>query len=183
MSQNIPKPSSSSPIALITGASKGIGLGCARALSDHGFRIALHYRSDPELAQSVAETLGFSQTFRYDLTDEGAPAALVEEVSGRMGTVSVLVNNAGYNKDSILVTAQLEDYEHIFATNVRAALLLSKAVSKPMIKQKKRPHHQHHLYRRSPWSSRPGYLLGLQSFSNRTDTKHSCRVRSFWHLM
>lgn len=136
MSQNIPKPSSSSPIALITGASKGIGLGCARALSDHGFRIALHYRSDPELAQSVAETLGFSQTFRYDLTDEGAPAALVEEVSGRMGTVSVLVNNAGYNKDSILVTAQLEDYEHIFATNVRAALLLSKAVSKPMIKQK-----------------------------------------------
>ena len=126
-----------SPVALITGASKGIGRGCALALSKAGFSVAIHYRSKESMAQELKDTLpGTSEIFHADLSKEEESENLVKKVQENMGTISVLINNAGVARDGILPTAKPEDLELIFNTNFRAAFLLSKLVCKPMMKQR-----------------------------------------------
>lgn len=125
-----------SAVALVTGASKGIGRGCAEALHRAGFRVALHYRSDSALARKLQSTLPGSELFQHDLSQDENCQQLVKQVQQSMGTISVLVNNAGVSRDAILPTARAEDLELIFQTNFRAAFLLSKLVCRPMMKQR-----------------------------------------------
>lgn len=123
-------------VALITGASRGIGEACARALRADGFSIALHYRRDDELAARICAEIGAAEPFKADLKDSAACEALVKQVKAKFGRIDVLVNNAGMVKDQILPFARLEDFQELVDVNLRAVFIVSKFVSKQMIRQK-----------------------------------------------
>jgi len=125
-------------VALVTGGSRGIGAACAIALGRAGYRVAVHYRSDEDAARQVVQDIGEGQAvaFRFDLTMEGACAELVKAVKAELGSLDVLVNNAGLSIDQILPLAKPSDFDLLLNTNLKPVFLLAKAASRIMIKQK-----------------------------------------------
>ena len=128
--------SSEKKVAIVTGASKGIGAACALALDKAGYRVAIHFRSKPELAESLQNEMPDSEAFQYDLSENGACDALIKDVVKTMGGVDVLVNNAGISIDQLITFAKPEDFDKIIATNLKPVFLLSKLASKKMIRKK-----------------------------------------------
>ena len=124
-------------VALVTGGSKGIGAGCALALAHAGFRLAIHYRSGEAEAHALAKQLpGEPKVFGADLTSPGACEDLVKRVKAELGSLDVLVNNAGISIDQILPFAKADDLDLMMATNLKPVFLLSKFAGKQMIRQK-----------------------------------------------
>lgn len=123
-------------VALVTGASKGIGKACAMVLASQGYRVAIHFRSNPELAKAVQAELPGSEIFQFDLSEDGACEALIKEVTAKMGGIDVLVNNAGISIDQLITFAKITDFDKILSTNLRPVFLLSKLASKKMIRKK-----------------------------------------------
>lgn len=123
-------------IALVTGAAKGIGAACAVELAKNGFRIALHYRSNPELAEALCKELPGSLPFQYDLSQDGACEALIKEIKEKMGPIDVLVNNAGISIDQVITFAKPEEFQKILETNLVPTFKLTKFASKMMIRKK-----------------------------------------------
>ena len=123
-------------VALVTGASRGIGEACARALRADGFRIALHYRRDEQLAARICAELGEAVAFKADLRDSDACEGLVKSVKKEFSRIDVLVNNAGMAKDQILPFARLDDFSEMVEVNLKPVFLLSKLTAKMMIRQK-----------------------------------------------
>jgi 3-oxoacyl-[acyl-carrier protein] reductase len=125
-------------VALVTGASRGIGAACALALGQAGYKVALHYRGNEDAARAVAAQLpdGMAKTFRFDLTDSQACQDLIKVVKEEMGGLDVLVNNAGVAIDQILAFAKAEDFDTLIATNLKPVFLLSKFAAKQMLRQK-----------------------------------------------
>ena len=123
-------------VALVTGASRGIGRACAQILGKAGFRIAIHYSSRADLALSLAEELNDSMVFQADLTVATECQELIKTVREKMGSIDVLVNNAGMAIDQVIALAKPDDFEKVIALNLKAVFLLCKAVSKVMIRQR-----------------------------------------------
>jgi len=126
----------SQKIALVTGASRGIGAACAKALGEAGYRVAVHYRGSEDKAQAVAASLPDAKLFRSDLAASGACQELIKAVKDEMGSLDVLVNNAGIAIDQILMLAKPEDFDKLLATNLKPVFLLSKFGSKAMLRQR-----------------------------------------------
>jgi 3-oxoacyl-[acyl-carrier protein] reductase len=123
-------------IALVTGASRGIGAACAVALGKAGYKVAVHYRSQEDQARQVSAAIPGSMPIKMDLSQEGACEQLVKLVRDEMGGLDVLVNNAGMSLDALLPFAKPEDFDQLVATNLRPVFLLSKYASKQMIRRK-----------------------------------------------
>lgn len=123
-------------VALVTGASKGIGKACAMALSKAGYRVAVHFRSQPELAAALCAELPGSEAFQFDLALPGACQDLVKQVKEKMGSLDVLVNNAGVAIDQIVAFAKEEDLDTLLKTNLKPVFLTTKFASKIMIRQR-----------------------------------------------
>lgn len=126
----------SNKVALVTGASRGIGRACAQALSKDGYKIAIHYRSGEDAAISLAKEIGEAKTFQADLANEDDCKNLVKQVKQDMGRIDVLVNNAGMSIDQVITFAKPDDFDKILSVNLKPVFLLSKLVTKVMIKQK-----------------------------------------------
>lgn len=119
-------------VALVTGASRGIGAACAHALAAQGAVLALAARSVDDLRVLSDELPGESTTFPSDLGMAGAATELAERVLGTHGRVDVLVNNAGHGLNRRSQRLTEEDIDGLFALNVRAPLLLAGAVGPGM---------------------------------------------------
>ena len=115
----------SRPIALITGATSGIGEATAYRLQARDYVVFATGRNPPALDTLRSRGL---QARALDVTDEGAVARLVEEIHTDYGGVDVLVNNAGFGFSSPLEQVALSDLRTVFETNVVAMLHLSQAV-------------------------------------------------------
>jgi 3-oxoacyl-[acyl-carrier protein] reductase len=102
-------------VALVTGAGKGIGAACCRALADAGFRVAVHYRSSAAAAEELAAKLPDAFALRADLAVPAEIDALVAELKERAGRVDVLVNNAGLNHNGLTPAMKLEQYDEVAA--------------------------------------------------------------------
>jgi len=125
-----------SKVAIVTGASRGIGSACAIELGKAGYKVVVHYRGSEDRAREVAEQIPNSLLARYDLTEEGACQELIKFVKTEAGSIDVLVNNAGISIDQILPFAKPDDFSNLLDTNLKPVFLLSKFASKQMMRNK-----------------------------------------------
>lgn len=123
-------------IALVTGGSGGIGAACVRALAKSGHKVAVHYRSGEEAANSLCKEFDNCKAFQADLSAEGEAEALLKKIREEFGGLDILVNNAGRTADQVLTFAKPTDFDELIATNLKPVFLLSKFGSKMMIRQK-----------------------------------------------
>jgi 3-oxoacyl-[acyl-carrier protein] reductase len=115
-------------IALVTGASGGIGRRIAERLADAGATVALHYATHAEPAEELAATLERAATFGADLSDPEAPDRLVDEVEGAFGPIDVLVANHGMSQIARLDEVDAAAFDAMLAVNLRAPFLLARRV-------------------------------------------------------
>jgi 3-oxoacyl-[acyl-carrier protein] reductase len=129
------------PIALVTGASRGIGRAIAVDLARNGFDIALFGRDEAALAETQAAVRGAREGARAaihvcDAADRDATEKAVAEVLSGVGRIDVAVANAGQSKDGLILRFQPADLDRLLDVNLKSAFYLCAAVSKPMLKQK-----------------------------------------------
>jgi 3-oxoacyl-[acyl-carrier protein] reductase len=124
-------------VALVTGATGGIGEGIARALHAQGAAVAITGRREAELAR-VAEALGGERVLvaPADLADPAAPAALVETVEGALGSLDILVNNAGFTRDMLALRMGDADWNAVLEVDLNAPFRLCRAALRGMMKKR-----------------------------------------------
>jgi 3-oxoacyl-[acyl-carrier protein] reductase len=126
-------------VALVTGASQGIGRACAMALAESGAQLALCARNEEKLAGVVNELASKgaqSAAFRMDVSDEGSVKAAVKSAIERFGKIDILINNAGITKDTLLMRMKRADWDSVIQTNLTGAFLCTQAVISSMLKQR-----------------------------------------------
>ncbi|MGK7395571.1 MAG: 3-oxoacyl-[acyl-carrier-protein] reductase [Candidatus Cyclobacteriaceae bacterium M3_2C_046] len=127
-------------IALITGASKGIGNAIAKTFAEHGAHVAFTYLSSVEKGQALEKELtekGIkSKGYRSDASDFKAADELINQVIADFGQLDILVNNAGITKDNLLMRMTEEMWDQVMTINLKSMFNTVKAVTRPFMKQK-----------------------------------------------
>ena len=124
-------------IALITGASQGIGRATALRLAANGAHVALAARNLEKLAEVAAEIAaagGTAKAFALDVASEDSIKSSVKEVIAHFGRVEILVNNAGITRDILALRMKRHDWDDVLTTNLKGAFLLTQALLQPMMK-------------------------------------------------
>ncbi|MCW3102294.1 MAG: beta-ketoacyl-ACP reductase [Bacteroidetes bacterium] len=128
-------------VALITGASRGIGRGIALRFAEQGANVAFTYLSSVEKGEALAKELEAygikAKGYRSDAADFKAAEELVNNVVADFGTVDILVNNAGITRDTLLMRMSEQQWDEVMNANLKSVFNLTKAVQKPMLKQRK----------------------------------------------
>ncbi len=125
-------------VALVTGASRGIGRAIAAKLAAQGATVvgAARERNAAGTVDEITAAGGKAEVASADVGDAAAIEALVTATLDRHGRIDILVNNAGIAKDQLLLRMKREDWDAVIATNLTAAFALTQAVLKPMIRQR-----------------------------------------------
>jgi 3-oxoacyl-[acyl-carrier protein] reductase len=126
-------------VALVTGASQGIGRTCALALADAGASVAAAARNQEKLAEVTAEIRshgGTAAAFAMDVAIEEQVKAAVKSAIEQFGKVDILVNNAGITRDQLVMRMKRADWDAVLTTNLTGAHLCAQAVVGSMLKQR-----------------------------------------------
>jgi 3-oxoacyl-[acyl-carrier protein] reductase len=127
-------------VAIVTGASRGIGKAIALALATEGASVAVNYASSSTAAEAVVAEIiamgGQAIALQADVSQPEAVENFVKAVMEKWGKIDVLVNNAGITKDTLLLRMGLEEWQAVINLNLTGVFLCTKAVSKIMLKQK-----------------------------------------------
>ncbi|QHN65138.1 3-oxoacyl-[acyl-carrier-protein] reductase [Bergeyella cardium] len=126
-------------VAIITGATRGIGRGIAEVFAKEGAKIAFTYAGSVDKAQSLEKELSALtkiKGYQSDASDFDAAQKLVDEVLTEFGQIDIVVNNAGITRDNLLLRMGKEDWDTIIKVNLDSVFNLTKAVIKPMMKAK-----------------------------------------------
>src|SRR5664280_3255884 len=126
-------------IALVTGASQGIGRACALVLAESGAKVALCARNQEkleQLAEEIGGKGGEAAVFKMDVVKEEEIKAGVKAAIVRFGKIDILVNNAGITRDQLIMRMKRADWDDVINTNLTAPFLLIQAVIGSMLKQR-----------------------------------------------
>jgi 3-oxoacyl-[acyl-carrier protein] reductase len=125
-------------VALVTGASRGIGRSIALALAARGATVVAGARDDHarEVVEEISRGGGRAEAVTMDVTDRAQVEAVTAATLQRSGRIDVLVNNAGTTRDNLVVRMKREDWDTVLATNLTAAFTCTQVVLKPMLKQR-----------------------------------------------
>jgi len=127
-------------VALITGASRGIGKGIAQKFAGHGANIAFTYLSSDEKAKALEKELEASgvkvKAYKSDAADYKSAEELINSVVTDFGTIDVLVNNAGITRDGLLMRMSEENWDDVLKTNLKSVFNTVKAIQRTMLKQR-----------------------------------------------
>jgi len=126
-------------IALVTGASQGIGRACAVELARAGSTVVLAARNEAKLAEAVKEIEdagGQAAALALDIANEESIKAAAKTVLERCGKVEILVNNAGITRDDVLPRMKRADWDDVLNTNLTGVFLLTQALIRPMLKNR-----------------------------------------------
>ncbi len=127
-------------MALVTGASRGIGAVIARRLAGDGARVAVNYQTSEEAAQQVVQGIsdagGEAVVMSGDVSKEKDADALVKSVIEQWGRIDILVNNAGITRDRLLVRMTPDDWDRVLEVNLRGAFLCTKYVMPHLIRRR-----------------------------------------------
>ena len=126
-------------IAIITGASRGIGKGIVRSFIDQGCSIAFTYISNKEAAEDLLNEFSSEvkiKCYQSDASDFQSAQNLVEKVIEDFGNIDILVNNAGITKDNLLMRMGENDFNHVVKVNLNSVFNMTKAVQRTLLKQR-----------------------------------------------
>jgi 3-oxoacyl-[acyl-carrier protein] reductase len=118
-------------LALVTGASRGIGRAIAEELARAGAAVVVGYRSGKDEAEELASSIG-GRAIQADVSDAGEAKRLVDEA----GDIDVLVNNAGLTRDGLLARMSDDDWRTVIETNLSSVFYTCRAVTRPMMKKR-----------------------------------------------
>ena len=126
-------------VALVTGASRGIGAAIAKRLAKDGLHVVAMARNVEKLQQVCNEITGqegSGEPWTCDVADAKALAAAVEQIADKHGRLDVLVNNAGVTKDGLLLRMEDADFDSVIDTNLKSAFVAIRAAARPMMRSK-----------------------------------------------
>ncbi|MBX0329306.1 3-oxoacyl-[acyl-carrier-protein] reductase [Oscillochloris sp. ZM17-4] len=127
-------------VALVTGGGRGIGRAIAMALSGAGAATVINYRGNSAAAEETVAAItaagGIAQAIQADVSQAADVERLVKATLDAHGRVDVLVNNAGITRDTLLLRMKEDDFDQVISTNLRGVFLCTKAVFRPMSKQR-----------------------------------------------
>ena len=127
-------------VAIVTGASRGIGKAAALALASQGAKVVVNYARSSEAAEATVNEItqagGEAIALQADVSQAEAVDNLIKATLDKFGRIDVLVNNAGITKDTLLLRMKPEQWQAVIDLNLTGVFLCTKAVSKTMLKQR-----------------------------------------------
>lgn len=127
-------------VAIITGASRGIGRATAIELAKAGAKVVVNYAGNQTAAEQVVSLIkekgGEAIAFKADVSNAEAVDALIKTTQETFGRIDILVNNAGITKDNLLMRMKEEEWDAVINTNLKGIFTCTKAVARSMMKQK-----------------------------------------------
>ncbi|MEB3190630.1 MAG: 3-oxoacyl-[acyl-carrier-protein] reductase [Snowella sp.] len=130
----------SEQVAIVTGASRGIGRATALALAATGVKVVVNYAQSRAAADAVVQAIqqdgGTAIAIKADVSKSEEVETLIQQTQEQWGRVDILVNNAGITRDTLLLRMKLEDWQAVIDLNLTGVFLTTKVVSKLMLKQK-----------------------------------------------
>ncbi len=130
----------SGKVAVVTGASRGIGRAIAVKLAEAGATVVINYNGSVEKAEAVCKEIvdngGTASTYQCNVSDFAACEKFIQDVIAQYGRLDILVNNAGITKDGLLMKMSEEDFDRVVDTNLKGCFNCIRFVSRQMLKQK-----------------------------------------------
>jgi 3-oxoacyl-[acyl-carrier protein] reductase len=127
-------------IAVVTGASRGIGRAIAEELAAEGAKVVVNYHANAAAAEEVVAGIvargGTATAVQGDVSDFAAAESLIKIAIATYGAVDILVNNAGTTRDTLLLSMKEEEWDVVMATNLKSVFNTCKAVTRPMLRRK-----------------------------------------------